>query len=274
MKKRRKRSLKNILSTDGIFTQKRTEYDLNRIEMVKLSSNPINDKFPDGNVERLIEYKKYMSAYNKREDGTYAIMPLNDITGTVIDFTVSNNIYEMKYNFYSTIENYIRNFFIDQSIKRSNDNFYLMASFIYNNGDELLDSITMKHLLRSTLKQNRGIGCTIGVCKDLLKAVYGTDENGADELYDDGINVVLGFNPPIIDAVKSTIKSIKMMINDNKDISSTIEILRDSAPDEWFTKDGNIVIKDVMDDGFYNLKERCLYLTHYINLCYEMSDVI
>ena len=271
MKKRRKRSLKNILSTDGIFTQKRTEYDLNRIERVNLSSNPINDKFPDGKVERLVEYKKYMSAYNIREDGKYAIMPLTDITGTVINFPVSNNTLEMKFNFYSTIENYIRNFFIDQSIKRDNDNFYLMASFIYNNGDELLDSITMKHLLRSTLKQNRGIGCTIGVCKDLLKAVYGTDDHGADEVYDDGINVVLGFNPPIVDAVKSTINSIKININ-----SDNIKYLQELqvVPDEWITKDGNIVIKDVMDDGFYNLKERCLYLTHYINLKYEMSDVI
>ena len=265
MKKRRKRSLKNILSTDSIFTKKRTEYDLNRIERVNLSSNPINDKFPDGNVERLVEYKKYMSAYNVREDGKYAIMPLTDITGTVINFPVSNNTLEMKFNFYSTIENYIRNFFIDQSIKRDNDNFYLMASFIYNNGDELLDSITMKHLLRSTLKQNRGIGCTIGVCKDLLKAVYGTDE-----VYDDKSTVVLGFNPPIVDAVKSTINSIKININAN----DHIKYLQEIVPDEWITKDGNIVIKDVMDDGFYNLKERCLYLTHYINLYYEMSDVI
>ena len=273
MKKRRKRSLKNILSTDGIFTQKRAEYDLNRIERVSLSSNPINDRFPDGKVERLVEYKKYISAYNIREDGKYAIMPLTDITGTVINFPVSNNTLEMKYTFYSIIENYIRNFFIDQAVKRDNDSIYSMGSFIYNNGDNILNAVSMKPILSATLKEKRGIGCTIGVCKDLLKAVYGTDDYGADEVYNDGINVVLGFNPPIINAEKSTINSIKMMNTDDRNISSVIEILRDSAPDEWFTKNGNIVIKDVMGDGFYNLKERCLYLTHYINLKREMSDV-
>lgn len=263
----RKRSLKDILSPDGIFTRKRTEYDLNRIGMVELNTDPVNDKFPDEKeVVNYIKYKEYLSVYNIREDGKYSILPLTDITGAVINFPVSNNTLEMKFNFYSTIENYIRNFFIDQSIKRDNNNFYLMASFIYNNGDELLDSITMKHLLRSTLKQIRGIGCTIGVCKDLLKAVYGTDE-----VYNDGINVVLGFNPPIVDTVKSTINSIKININHDDDI---IKHLQEIAPDKWITKDDNIVIKDVMDDGFYNLKERCLYLTHYINLKYEMSDVI
>ncbi|MBR2248301.1 MAG: hypothetical protein IJ880_14980 [Bacilli bacterium] len=270
MKKRRKRSLKYILSNDGIFTKKRTEYDLNRTRMVELTSNPVNDKFPDEKeVVNYIKYKEYLSVYNIREDGKYSILPLTDIKGTVIDFHVSFNIEGMKFNFYATIEDYIRNFFIDQAVKRDNDSIYSMGSFIYNNGDNILNAISMKPIISSTLKEKRGIGCTIGVCKDLLKAVYGTDE-----VYDDNSTVVLGFNPPIINTEKSTINSIKMMNTDDRNISNVIEILRDSAPDEWFTKNGNIVIKDVMGDGFYNLKERCLYLTHYINLKREMSDVL